>query len=490
MDHKMDNIKKALTPDAPLHTDKDALWNAIEQELDKDKKQRRPLFFILIFLGLGLAAAGIYLVIQKNTENMQHQETALKQNEASMRDESLSVAQTKPALPTNSNNTWVDTITINQNKAIGNAKNLNSQRISSTQKQVNASLQPIRSDLLNAKENQIQTDHQTTKKGILNSKIVASDTFDQKEQTSDTVTDPQDEKGTETSRDLSMNSEKMPSSLYSVTPIALLKNNFIASGSEFKIDFPKSSQSNSELRPTPKKTWEWQLSSGIFMWDTYHQTYAPTFETINQRRNTISTPKESLIAMVMLKREILPNWYIGLGLQYNQMTEVIQADDILVTTKEITSDSALFYVGANFTEYFKGNLEQTTRKGYLIYSPNYIKRWNIPLEMSYKLALGRVHIVPSVSFLYNVSQRYEGIQLGMNGDFIYKDQEAFANVYRTSGLMSWAWAVDAEWSLSKKWALRIGLANQNDLNSVLRDDSLLSERYRQLGFNLGMKVKM
>lgn len=78
----------------------------------------------------------------------------------------------------------------------------------------------------------------------------------------------------------------------------------------------------------------------------------------------------------------------------------------------------------------------------------------------------------------------------MNGDFIYKDQEVFANVYRTSGLMSWAWAVDAEWSLSTKWALRIGLANQNDLNSVLRDDSLLSEKYRQLGFNLGVKVKM
>ena len=64
MDHKFDKVKKALTPMLPLQTNKEALWDAIEQELDKDKKRKRPIILFIFLLGLGLTFVGLTLAHQ------------------------------------------------------------------------------------------------------------------------------------------------------------------------------------------------------------------------------------------------------------------------------------------------------------------------------------------------------------------------------------------------------------------------------------------
>jgi len=137
-------------------------------------------------------------------------------------------------------------------------------------------------------------------------------------------------------------------------------------------------------------------------------------------------------------------------------------------------------------DYFSGNLKQIQRQGFLIYSPNYIRRWNIPLELSYRFRLGRLQFVPSIAILYNISQRYEGITMGMDGTFIYKNKESLSKIYKSSGIASWSLALDAEWSVSNSTAIRLGVTNQNDLRSALLNETLIGEKYRQLGVRIGI----
>ena len=45
----------------------DAVWTRVDREINKEKRKRRPLFWIFFFSGLLLGSAGVYTVMQINS---------------------------------------------------------------------------------------------------------------------------------------------------------------------------------------------------------------------------------------------------------------------------------------------------------------------------------------------------------------------------------------------------------------------------------------
>lgn len=486
MDHKFDKVKKALTPILPLHTDKEALWDVIEQELDKDKKRRRPIVLFIILLGLGLAFVGLTLAHQHKQTLQKSQNIAInhqnEQHKSQNGDSHVIVgsASTLEKMPLVKSSTISSKNNIVKSSDTYNEKSISS--IHETEKNTS----------MNFNQTPVQNVFSDKQKPFLTSTLINRETK------IDTKDNLQNKASISTgsltfiSDDTEMKNGKIDTdaneriNLNNIPLIPILRYTVVHRTTLAKNNLERIPQSSKVNLNVPSKIWELHVSSGIHVWNKFDETFTPELQNISQKRKSISTPKESLMATVMVKKEILPNWYIGMGLQYNQLTEIIQAEDISVTTKEIKSDSAFYYKGVSGVDYFPGNLKQTQRTGFLIYSPNYIRRWNFPLELSYRYKLGRLQIVPSISMLYNISQRYEGITIGMDDIFIYKDKEAFANIYKSSGIVSWSFAIDAEWFISNSTAIKMGVINQNDLSSALLTETLISEKYRQLGVRIGL----
>ncbi len=482
MDHKFDKVKKALTPMLPLHTDREALWDAIEQELDKDKKGRRPIVLFIILLGLGLAFAGVTLAYQHKQTLQKSQNIAINhQNEQhkSQNGDSLVIVGSASTL---------EKIPLVKSSTISSKNNIVKSSDTYNEKSISLIHETEKNTSMNFNQTHVQNVFSDKLKPNLIHSETKIDTKDNLQNEASISTAPL----TFISDDIAIKNEKNDSdaneriNLNNIPLIPILRNTVVNRTTLAKNNLERIPQSSKVNLNVPSKIWELHVSSGIHVWNKFGETFTPELQNISQKRKAISTAKESLMATVMVKKEILPNWYIGMGLQYNQLTEIIQAEDISVTTKEIKSDSAFYYKGVSGVDYFPGNLKQTQRTGFLIYSPNYIRRWNFPLELSYRYKLGRLQIVPSISMLYNISQRYEGITIGMDDIFIYKDKEAFANIYKSSGIVSWSFAIDAEWFISNNTAIKMGVINQNDLSSALLTETLISEKYRQLGVRIGL----
>ncbi len=484
MDHKFDKVKKALTPMQPLQTNKEALWNAIEHELDKDKKRRRPIVLFIILMGLGLTFAGIALAHQYKQTNQKNNIIAI--NHQDVHSESQDKASSAP----NDSAASVEKMSPNTSSIISSKNNT----VESPETQKTKSISFIKKSEKNAAINLNQTPLQSVPFEIENLVLKPNQNLDQTDtkdngfqlQKSPTGVSPLISGSSLLESEVTDLAAKDVRNITNISFIPMLGYNAVFSTILVKntlSGIPKMIKPNHNVS---SKKWELQLSSGIHTWNKFDQTFTTESQDISLKRKAISTPKESFTAAVMLKKELFPNWYVGLGLQYNQLTEVIQAEDIKVTTKEIKSDSAFYYQGVSGLDYFSGNLKQIQRQGFLIYSPNYIRRWNIPLELSYRFRLGRLQFVPSIAILYNISQRYEGITMGMDGTFIYKNKESLSKIYKSSGIASWSLALDAEWSVSNSTAIRLGVTNQNDLRSALLNETLIGEKYRQLGVRIGI----
>jgi hypothetical protein len=484
MDHKLDNIKKALTPDAPLHTDKDELWNAIELEMDKDKKRKRPIILYIFLFGFGLTFLGIALAPKHKQMNQKNNMIVINHQNEHPKSE-----YKEPSAPNDSPST-VEKITLKTPSTIS-SKN---KTVGSTETQNNKSLAFIRKSEKNAAINLNQTTLPKVPFETENifltpdQNLKQPDTKDngihlQKYPTGDLALLSDGNSLSSEATDLATIGVRHSNN---ISLIPSLEYNVIASDMFAKNTLTKNPQISKVNHVESSKRWELLLSSGIHTWNKFDQTFTPELQIISLQRKAITTPKESFNTTFMVKKEVLRNWYLGIGLQYNHLTEVIQAEDISVTTREIKSDSAFFYEGVSGVDYFSGNIKETRRQGFLIYSPNYIRRWNIPLELSYKYRLGRLQFVPSIAILYNISQRYEGITMGMDGTFIYKNKEGLSNIYKSSGIVSWSFALDAEWFISNNTAIKLGVSSQNDLSSALLNETFLRERYRQLGIRIGL----
>lgn len=347
MDHKFDKVKKALTPMLPLHTDKEALWDAIEQELDKDKKRRRPIVLFIILLGLGLAFAGVTLAYQYKQTLQKSQNIAINhQNEQHKSQNGDSNVIVDSALTK-------EKTSLDKSSTISSKNNIVKSSDTHNEKSISHIHETEKKSAINFNQKPVQNVFSDKQKPFLKSTLIHNETeIDTKDNLHKEAIIPTAPL-TLMSNDFAIKNEKNDSdagdqiNLNNIPLIPILRYTVVHRTTLAKNNLERIPQSSKVNLNVPSKIWELHVSSGIHVWNKFDETFTPELQNISQKRKAISTPKESIMATVMVKKEILPNWYIGMGLQYNQLTEIIQAEDISVTTKEIKSDSAFYYKGVS-----------------------------------------------------------------------------------------------------------------------------------------------
>lgn len=218
---------------------------------------------------------------------------------------------------------------------------------------------------------------------------------------------------------------------------------------------------------------------------TLHTTLPENDEWLRQKKSINST-KESISLGITIHKSITPKLYLGTGLQYLRMNEVVTARDVKSFISSIPSDSAQYVKDGNSIIYLPGTLQQTQTKGYQIYSPNHWTRWTLPLHLSYKIRLGSLTLLPSVNGSYTFLQRFQGIQIHPNGNYIYKDDLVYNTLYKRSGIFSWGMGLDMEYPLSAHISLATGLFHSNDINSSWNPNYAITEKFTRTGIRLGI----
>lgn len=201
-------------------------------------------------------------------------------------------------------------------------------------------------------------------------------------------------------------------------------------------------------------------------------------------RNKHISPKENLFAGIRFNRVYQNQLRIGFGLEYHRLQEVLTASDIKVTIREVPSDSAFYYSSVSGTEYFSGKIRKIHTTGFSIYSPNALTRWSIPIEIGYTIHTGRFSLTPSAGLLYTFYQHYTGILTDPDGNFIYKNKEATKAIYRSSGPLSWSAALDVKLFGFGMVNVHLGAFYIRDIQSSMRKEIQLDEKFIQKGIRL------
>ena len=239
-------------------------------------------------------------------------------------------------------------------------------------------------------------------------------------------------------------------------------------------------------KPKSSPSWKIGFTSGIALLQSKVATHRAENNVWINEKSEVNQPKESISFGINLQKNISSKWWLGFGLQYLQMNEVLIARDAVTTVKTIQSDSAQ-YVNANSgIVYIPGYLQQTQTKGYDIYSPNKWTRWTIPISVSYQFRWGRLQIAPSGHLSYTLQQSFQGIQIHPDGKYIYKDMAVFNTLYKNTGIMSWGLRLESEYPLTHHLSLSTSLFYTKDLNSVWNNTYNITEKFTQKGITAGL----
>lgn len=455
-----EHIKKALDTPVP-EWDKESLWQDIKSKLPPQKKKSRPLvlwFFLAGFILAFMLSQGWYASIAEKlfgpVQAYDYQVTPYPQNYKI--DDNTSVPDIK--------NQIKETATFNHNPHFSQSKIIG-----------HANAEPVKNNEVtpNANKNtdvSLTNSAQNISSNILVQKPEKSNRSDETQP----VASPKNTVPTQTNANPGLITT-------SATSLPLLKAKLIWNNHETTpLIYPI-------IKPTSNSSWTLGFATGIStLQSKLSSTRIENQAWINEKTK-VNQPKESISIAIDLQKNISAKWWLGFGLQYQRLNEVLTARDVVTTVKTIQSDSAQ-YVNANSgIIYIPGNLQQTQTKGYDIFAPNSWTRWSIPISASLQISLGKLKLQPSAKVFYTFYQRFQGIQLHPNGSYIYKNDAVFTTLYKKSGIFSVGFALETEYHLSPSIRLNTGLHYSKDINSVWNTSYGIEEKFRQMGINLGFR---
>jgi hypothetical protein len=473
MENFQQNIKKAFETPVP-EWDKDQMWNDIEPMLPVKKRKNR-IFFFWLLLGAGLAGGWMFFGQQDNvkqsTDSPQNMTPETKKNE---------VGSTMEFVSENQNNKTQKTSTTPSSNIL-KKNSLNSRKVygyiggSRTQDTEKISTEDNQKEMVFVTE-------------------VPSSSFDSKQQLI---------KNAPINSDLTIVNHVNQNQLFidqkeTVLPRQPLFFAYLISGTkevfaESTHKLPAPDHLMTITSKTEKNlTGNWFITTNLVVSQAAKNTsiLVPEAQSWSDKRRSIESVKESFTSSLMIHKKLSSSFSLGAGLQYQRINEVVQTRDIRQTVTELPSDSAFYYNSVDGKEYFSGNITQIKTTGFDIYAPNSLTRWSIPVLVRYHLQWRKLRIEPSLGLQMTFYQQYQGIHVGPDGNMIYKDKAMFASVYKPTGLLSWSGGLDIRLWEIRDYTISMGLFFQQDLNSVLRSEHGLSERYNHKGLSLEVRKNL
>lgn len=206
-------------------------------------------------------------------------------------------------------------------------------------------------------------------------------------------------------------------------------------------------------------------------------------------QNNYVQPKESWGLAWTVSRYLNDNWNISSGIRLLQINEFLMAEDVRITKGTEYDSQAYILNEVSGAAYLSGERGYTYRQGLDIKSPNSLQRINIPLSLHYNFNIGNRHFMVGTGIDVNVFQRFQGIQQGIDGQFIYKDAELYAHLFRKRLVHSWFVDLNLELFQWNNYLLFAGAHINSDFNSIIQRQHNVNHRYVRYGVQMGMAYR-
>ncbi len=211
-----------------------------------------------------------------------------------------------------------------------------------------------------------------------------------------------------------------------------------------------------------------------------------TLNYTNTQNENVS-PKEALDISWTIQRHITKNIHFATGVRMVQINEFLITDDVHIHKGAVENDQAYVIYNFSGTEYLSGSRAFEQRLGYTIKSPNKLQRINVPISLiSQWQVFGRTLSVGAGADI-NIFQKYSGINMGLDGNFIYKDVQKFSSIYKKRWVNSVHLNLQLDVWNTNKFTSFVGVNFNKDLNTSVQSQWNIGQKYTWYGVHLGWR---
>lgn len=207
-------------------------------------------------------------------------------------------------------------------------------------------------------------------------------------------------------------------------------------------------------------------------------------------KRTHEKPVETITGQILLNKTWRNKWTLGVGLQWEQITEWYKETEKSTTIVPVFRDSATFYIVNGQYFYQPGERKITTVTERIIESPNTLQRVFIPIQVSYNVKIRHQNVAVYGGFRYNVFNQYQGIVRDENLNVVDKQATILRSIYRKNGVHSLFFGTQTAFQLNPHWGVQLGLQYHADLVSALQKEVGIAQKYQQIGVNLGVRYRV
>ncbi len=486
-----DQFKKAYT-DEPMEWDKEELWGDIEKELPPVEKKRRK-FFIWWFAGL--STLGIVLLLAMNISSDKESEGISTIDNTKVVEQKITKASNAQTNDIESSLTaekltnkedLEDVLQVDTQTSV-NTKNesKNVEELSSTREKFT---QPI------IKANANNTLGTKSSKALRNSNTTQINQNDNSTLNNTPSTITEDIKPNSKQSNILVNTEgNEPSKISALNKLALYPA-FIEYESK-KIDekelanniaMPLINSNDTESNGSPIRFFELAMAlsagPGISSLSTNNLSNENYVESLQANKDL----QETIGASAMLRRKISKHWKLGLGINYRRSFEWFTYTKLDVTTEDVETENAQFYIANGEQVPVPGTVIQTTTRPSLVRTPvkrNYI---DLNVELGYIFNLKNSNLYPYISANPNLLHRYKGSSLDINQKILQAGDERQDLIYKKGKVHSFSYGLDWNKEIKDNLQLSIGLRSTHNVASSILLDNTINERHSDFRMRVGL----
>ena len=490
------NFDKKIKQEMSAHratVDADAIWKAIEPEVDaineKRKKRRGLIWFLLA--GLLMAGGGYYFLNNMNDSAAIAAE-GLKKNE---------IKNDLPQTDKNNNgtinnlsekiNTENGEIHYSENDKINIEKN-----ISKKEKDGDEHIAKKSKDEINSTKNNKKNIAKNKNKTIYNSPVIGNT------KNTGTIFIDKNNKGkivglnigTETSsRDMA---SKNPSTYKADAPkrLPLLPISLFGSREQELVLAKRAIQNpidNVAKKTEDKISPAFAFSIGVHGSVGYAarqlKAVSPEHETLLKLRDDTEIPLETVVAGVRFRTTHKSGVGFVTGLQYTRMAERLHFEDTIVDVDSIDGIQALAVNLYGDTTPIYGKVPLTTTKNILKKHFNSYRFLDVPVLVNYNFKNKNAKWAMGVEagIFANISLKTKGEIYDKNMDIIDLEKEQ-PNLYKSKIGLSYYIGLTGTYDMSQKWRLAISPHIRYFPKNIAADNYRLEQKYTLYGLDMGL----
>lgn len=200
--------------------------------------------------------------------------------------------------------------------------------------------------------------------------------------------------------------------------------------------------------------------------------------------------QESLGAEILIRKNLMGHFSLGLGLNYFSSFEWYNGQSIRIDKDVIATDSASYYTINGLKSFVGGDLTKSTSTTTNFKSPVRRHFIDIPLELVFDFELFSMTIEAFAKYNFNISHRLSGRTYSNKLNLLESSNSEIQDMYRSTGVNSYSYGLDALYSFNKNYAGAFGFYYRKQLISNFNSSIGVDETYSSYGISLGLIYKL